>query len=358
MQPSPATAVDSKDKLVNRMKYNDTKEKSAEFLRVALPHMTKHSAAMNPVTFAVWYEFVSGCNASLKQDLSTHLANGVDISDRLVGELFRRYVADMDEEMARRVSEDFQKTMADISSSAARVGDQAGEFGVALEKYLDAPSTNNAGAGDILGLTKGMQGAISSLQVRLEESRREVEQLREEVIKAREDAMVDGLTGLANRRAFSVAMRECLAGVSSGESESGPCLLIADIDHFKSINDNWGHLFGDKVLQAVARILKGNVKGQDTVVRYGGEEFVVLLPDTRIEGAQRLAEVIRSKVERCRIKRTNDNEAVANITISLGVASHGGGETADAFVARADAALYESKNGGRNRVTLAQPPQN
>ncbi|MBI5108197.1 MAG: GGDEF domain-containing protein, partial [Rhodocyclales bacterium] len=130
--------------------------------------------------------------------------------------------------------------------------------------------------------------------------------------------------------------------------------LMADIDHFKQVNDTYGHVFGDKVLRAVAQILQDNVKGKDTAARYGGEEFIVLLPDTPLEGARQLAERIRGIVERCRIKRSGDQGAVANIMVSLGAASLRGGERATDFIARADAALYTSKTSGRNRVTVAQ----
>ena len=193
----------------------------------------------------------------------------------------------------------------------------------------------------LLQHTRTMQGSISSLKGRLDESRREIEQLRQEVSKAREDALADGLTGLTNRKGFDMALTACLS--ASQAEEQGPSLLITDIDFFKRVNDTYGHLFGDKVIRAVAQIFKDNVKGKDTAARYGGEEFVILLPDTPLEGARHLAEKIRATVEKCRIKRAGSNEIVANITVSLGVASFRDGESASEFVARADSALYASK---------------
>jgi diguanylate cyclase len=203
----------------------------------------------------------------------------------------------------------------------------------------------------MLALTREMQSSIVTLKGRLDESRSEIEQLRSEVVKARTEARTDGLTGLMNRRGFEMTIAACLAATSA--TESGPSLLMVDIDHFKKVNDNYGHVFGDKVLRAVAQIIQDNVKGKDTAARYGGEEFVVLLPDTPLAGAHQLAERIRGIVERCRIKRTTDQGAVANIMVSLGVASFNAGEAAAEFVARADAALYVSKTSGRNRVTVA-----
>jgi diguanylate cyclase len=146
-----------------------------------------------------------------------------------------------------------------------------------------------------------------------------------------------------------LALAECLA---EAEQEGRvPSILITDIDHFKLVNDTYGHLFGDKVICAIAQILKQNIKGKDTAARYGGEEFVILLPDTPLQGALTLAESIRATIEGIRIKRVQDNAVATNITVSLGVASYQQNESISDFIGRADQALYESKRQGRNRVT-------
>lgn len=337
------------------MKYRDGVEKSAEYLRLALPFMMKQAAAMHPVSYAVWYDYVAGSNASLKAAIDEHLRNGTALDENATYDIYNKHVADIDETVAQRVNEGLQRVMAEVSFSATQAGNQAGQFGSALEKWSTDIASSDADAGPgmeaILSTTRNMQGSIVSLKGSLDQSRREIEQLRQDVVKAREDALVDGLTGLTNRRGFDLAIAACLS--ESNTSECGPSLLITDIDHFKRVNDTYGHLFGDKVIRAVAHILKANVKGKDTAARYGGEEFVILLPGTPVAGARQLAEKIRKLVEGCRIKRTTDNEAVAKVTISMGVASFNSGESAADFVARADAALYASKNGGRNRVTLA-----
>ncbi len=337
------------------MKYQDSVEKSAEYLRMALALMAKQAAALHPISYAVWYEYVSGGNASLKATIDLHLKKGEQLDEKLTYDIFQKHIAEVNDQVAQRVSEGIQKVMADVASSAAHTGDQAGRFGHALEKWCNGlagnPAEGEQGADAILQLTRNMQGAVSSLKSRLDDSRKEIEQLREEVVRAREEALVDGLTGLCNRRGFDMALSSCLA--TSVPGECGPSLLMADIDHFKRVNDSFGHLFGDRVIKSVAQILKANVKGQDTAARYGGEEFVVLLPETPVEGARLLAEKIRVMVERGRIKRTTDNEAIANITISLGVAGFKAGESASDFLARADTALYAAKNSGRNRVCVA-----
>ena len=338
------------------MKYSDNVEKSAEYLRLALPLMTKQAAALHPVSYAVWYEYVSGTNPALKASIDAHLKSGALLDEKTTLDIFNKHVAAMDHEIAQRVTDGFQKVMADVSESALLAGAQANQLGDALEQWSEGMAELPAGAGnveDILQHTRSMQGSILSLRGRLDESRSEIEQLRQEVIKAREEALADGLTGLVNRRGFDMALAECIA--ASEPEEAGPSLLIVDIDHFKRVNDNYGHLFGDKVIRAVAQILKDNVKGKDTAARYGGEEFVILLPDTPVTGARFVADKIRATVEKCRIKRMDNNEVVANITISAGVAAYVRGESGSDFVARADSALYMSKNSGRNRVTIATP---
>ena len=169
----------------------------------------------------------------------------------------------------------------------------------------------------------------------------------------REEAQSDALTGLGNRRSFDKALEVCIGNVADTKPLS---LMIADIDHFKQINDTFGHVFGDAVLRGIAQVLKANIKGQDAAARYGGEEFVILLPDTPIVGAHAVAEKIRSTIANGRIRRTNGEAAVGGITISLGVATYCAGETAGEFISRADKALYLSKTDGRNRVTLATGP--
>jgi diguanylate cyclase len=130
------------------------------------------------------------------------------------------------------------------------------------------------------------------------------------------------------------------------------CVLMIDIDHFKKINDTYGHLVGDKVIRFVADTLKKQVKGKDTVARFGGEEYVILLPETTLSGALSVAENIRSAIEKTRIKRLETDEAISQVMVSIGVARYLPGESTDQLLDRADAALYTSKSKGRNRITI------
>jgi diguanylate cyclase len=165
------------------------------------------------------------------------------------------------------------------------------------------------------------------------------------------EALLDPLTRLSNRRGFQRRIDEMLAAGADGLA--GSSLLMADIDHFKQVNDTHGHLLGDRVLQTVAEVIRGSVKGRDVAARFGGEEFAILLPDTPLRGALVLAEQIRQTVAHGRIRRIDRDETVGGVTISLGVANYRPGETLEQWLERADRALYQSKQRGRNCVTAA-----
>ena len=339
------------------IRYQETVNQSAEYLRLALPLMSRQAAALHPVSYAVWYEYVAGTNPPLKAAIDELTQDGAVLDEAATADLFRKHIAEIDEKTAQRLRAGFHKVLTDMAQSAANAEDSAEVFGKELAQWseelgdAEAGSSVADGVDKLLFGTREMQGAIAILKERLDASQNEIEKLRLEVDRAREEAIADSLTGLVNRRGFDLALAACLSTMAS--AEHGPSLLIADIDHFKQVNDAYGHLFGDKVLCSVARILKANIKGKDTAARYGGEEFVVLLPETSLDDARALAEKIRTTIEASRIRRADNRQEIAQITVSFGVARYARGESAKAFVDRGDHALYVSKNQGRNRVSVA-----
>ena len=196
---------------------------------------------------------------------------------------------------------------------------------------------------EILKLTNDLTGMIRAG----ERTNRELQDANEKVEKL---ARTDPLTGLANRRTLHEAMqREMARAERRGESLS---VLIADLDHFKAINDQYGHIVGDHVLVRAAAVFGGQSRPYDLAVRYGGEEFVLLLPETSTDGAIAVAERMRKKVAEIRVP-----ECPAEVTVSLGVATWVKGEEPEHFLARADAALYAAKSAGRNRIEAASGVQ-
>jgi diguanylate cyclase (GGDEF)-like protein len=173
-------------------------------------------------------------------------------------------------------------------------------------------------------------------------------ELKREKARAEELARTDFLTGLANRRAFYEQGEIELHRLQ--ESTRPAVVVMLDIDHFKSINDRYGHASGDAVIRALANLIRGNLRADDIAGRLGGEEFALLLPDTAADDAFAAAERIRVAAESLLV----EGEGVRiSFTISVGVAMLFEGATLDQWIARADAALYKAKQSGRNRVLAA-----
>ena len=175
-----------------------------------------------------------------------------------------------------------------------------------------------------------------------------VRELKQRTSELERLSRTDALTGLSNRTVFF----DRLAEESERSRQTGRplCALMIDVDHFKSVNDSLGHAVGDKVLVSIAERLRESMRADDVAARYGGEEFAVILPDTGLDDAAAVADRLRQ------VARTigcGEGERFRTLSVSVGVAALEDGETPDALVARADAALYASKHSGRDRVTVA-----
>lgn len=173
--------------------------------------------------------------------------------------------------------------------------------------------------------------------------------LQEALAREQVNARVDDLTGINNRRHFFALARQAFTVAVRYSHPLGAVML--DLDHFKEINDRWGHQLGDEALKHVAHIAQKHLRGADILGRYGGEEFIVLLPDSTAEQSQVLAERIREDIERSRLQTAKGSIA---LTVSAGVAdtSESGGESIERLIGLADLALYAAKQAGRNRTVV------
>lgn len=200
----------------------------------------------------------------------------------------------------------------------------------------------------LVGENQRMRLDMTSLKSELEGARSKIESLRGSLAHAQEVGLRDALTSVGNRRCFDATLERALA---SAHVDKAPLsIVMADIDAFKKVNDDHGHQIGDEVLKVFAKILAASIRDQDTVARFGGEEFAIILPSTSGKDAELLAERIRQKFGAKVLKIRKTNTPVGQMTASFGVAQLQPGETADALVHRADARLYEAKRNGRNRV--------
>ncbi len=203
----------------------------------------------------------------------------------------------------------------------------------------------------LIDSTRQASESVGSLRAELDARKTELRTVRDRLGRLETEVVKDPLTGLLNRRGFDQALEQLQdAGLELGTMS----LLILDLDHFKRVNDNYGHLFGDQVLCATAKVLSSVIKGRDVAARYGGEEFMVLLPETSESGAVALAEQFRDAFSRARVRRTGSEKVIDQLTVSIGVAIPGPTESIERVIERADAALYRAKNEGRNCVRVAE----
>jgi diguanylate cyclase len=200
----------------------------------------------------------------------------------------------------------------------------------------------------LIDANEKMRRETTELSQSLEKSRQQVAELNSRLLEAEQIGMRDPLTALANRRSFDVNLSKEIADAAA--RGTAMCLIMADLDHFKKINDNFGHPFGDRVLQRFAELLTKNIKGRDTAARIGGEEFAIILPQTTIAAAAVLVEQIRSKLEAQQWKNVQNGQLFSGITASFGIAGLGERDDAESLVKRADALLYNAKRAGRNQV--------
>lgn len=348
------------------MQYPHSPERSAELLRQALPLMSRQIAALHPMSYALWYAYVANPLSALRSDVDQHLSESGPLDEHSTAELFRRHLGGVDEGLNSQVTDGLQRLIGGMSSDAARASDQTSHFDAALQRMASELVQRPALAGpakasdppldlleELLAQTREMQSHMATLQSRLTESRSEIERLRGEVDRARAESLVDPLTGLANRRAFDERLAALLRDAAHGGS--APCLLMVDLDHFKRINDQYGHGFGDQVLRATAQVLSAMIVAPALSARVGGEEFALLLPSTTADAARGLGEKVRAAVAAARIRRKaqGQTQTLERVTLSIGAAIWRHGESADSLVDRADRALYSAKSRGRDRVEIA-----
>lgn len=278
---------------------------------------------------------------------------------------FETYLQQLNERL-----EGFQSHLHEASAGHADNSTAARELDSQLREHVDGLQSSVQGAADVDSLKHILENRLEGLLVTMDEHKHERDRreqelagrlqglservasmehealgYREHLEEQRQKALLDPLTGLPNRAAWSERVeREMLDWQENGGHLA---MAILDLDHFKRINDNYGHLAGDKVLKIVADQLRKRLRGRDFIARFGGEEFVMLLPQTTPAVAAQVAEVLRATVEACPFHFKGERVV---ITTSIGLGAFRSGERSDQVLKRADAALYRAKELGRNRV--------
>jgi diguanylate cyclase len=329
-------------------------EHSAALTRLALPLMARHGIPTTPRNYAVWYRFVAGTDKELSESVEKILQTGEPVSEETHDALYRRFCADKDETAILELRESLRNILVSLLSGFTDLGEQSdgyeGLVSASLEKLSDkaSPVEIRTIVDDIIRETKALSQSGKAMQSRMKNATQELEELKQQFERAKTEALVDFLTGISNRKAFDQKLADCLHHT---RSRGGPlCLLMIDIDHFKQFNDKYGHVVGDEVLKFTASRIRQTVRGTDFVARYGGEEFAVILPETGLAGAKRVAENLREAFSQGRLKKAGSSTYLGKLTVSIGVGQYRPDETIEHLIQRADQALYFAKRSGRDRV--------
>ncbi len=236
------------------------------------------------------------------------------------------------------------KSHSEFSNTFAKTLELAGKNLI----ELTSPEQLRVAIGFLITENNKMRKETSNLQSDLTMSKLKVESLRQSLELAEETGLRDPLTALWNRRAFEDLLN---SQIEQAESNNTPVsLILSDIDHFKKINDTFGHLVGDDVLRLVSNTIAQNVKGRDSVSRFGGEEFAIILPETSLENALVLALQIKDALAAQHWSMRQLKGSIGQVTASFGVAQFREGEKKVQLLERADQKLYQAKKAGRNCV--------
>ena len=235
--------------------------------------------------------------------------------------------------------------MSSLQAVTTEVGDQVGQHSEQIDKITQSLNEEQSTPDTILAAGERLISANHHLQSQLVEARAEVNRQRAELRESLRDSLTDPLTGIANRRAFDHGLRSEIA-VHRRKSKVFSLVMI-DVDHFKLLNDTHGHMVGDQVLKAFAKRLTRAFRERDSVNRYGGEEFAVILPETGAVEGYGLAEQARTAIADCHFL---GGDVELRVTASMGVAEFRSDDSDESLISRADKALYAAKKGGRNRV--------
>jgi len=315
-----------------------------------LEETAKRRIRPNPINFTVWYEYLLERDPHVFEMLSqTADHEQEDIAHDLFNHIVNRicFMAEVENVVLKLVNE----IIGDIGSWGHNLDAHAavleGALNALVEKTSD-PLAASVVVKEVITCVKELTFGAEGIKHKMESVRSEVDTLKKQLELSYKEAHSDALTGLANRRLMDKFLAESIGSSVNDEAYSLSCIIL-DIDFFKKINDQYGHLVGDSVLRFIAKLLKQLTKGQDLVARFGGEEFIVLLPHTNCREGYALANKLREKLQATSLT-LRDSKQSLKITASFGVATYRKGEPAGDFLARADKALYLAKASGRNRV--------
>ena len=325
------------------MKYHDSLSEAEKKSKLAIDLLNTHQLACNPLHFAIAYQHVSGTNPNLSQALDDMLASDSLGPYEMEG-LFEQYIS---EDVPK--SDENVENLTNCVEKLQTANDSSQTAMDSLETALEHEEANEYPAlKDVVLAARAVRMAHDQVNKQLAETINQSDLLKKELQQARELAVTDTLTGLQNRTGLEQFMAHL-----APQDFSKMAVAIADIDHFKAFNDEFGHLIGDLILKRLGKLLKEELPVPCRGFRFGGEEFVIVMPQCTPNQARDVAEEVRVNVSKLRFVSSKTRERLPKMTISLGVTSWLDGDNLEQALMRADSALYEAKNNGRNQVRLS-----
>jgi diguanylate cyclase len=326
--------------------------------RRAMDAMVQHKVWPTPQNYEIWLHWASSPQSPLAHEIDRLTSAGEAFTDAACEDLASRFLSRGELSGALRDAGDqLSRELESVSKAiqAAHLSNEAYDVTLAdagAELQNAAPASLQKLVTGLADATRKAQHQTRQLQKQLQESTSEVAKLRDNLAEVRRDAATDGLTGLGNRKAFDATLDQAIA--LHAKSVRPLSLAVIDIDHFKRFNDTWGHQTGDQVLRFVASVLARFCDEPPRfAARYGGEEFAMIFPGESAGHIQPLLQEVLEEIASRILRRRSTNEELGSITVSIGLAELRPRETGHDLVERADAALYASKRGGRNRLTNA-----
>lgn len=331
----------------------DEIESSFIILKQTIPLLIKHKISAVPTNYALWYTYVSNDSEQLNNEINLALDNNLPISEVKAQDLYRNYVSEKDEVSAWQLRQSLEAMLIELSQSLKDTKADTKEYRKVMDVCMDDLSKvekEGWSVEEVLGLVRNMvkesqviRQSAASFDKALATAEGEIQKLKAQLEASQHEAHYDALTGLCNRRYFD-------SELASKQQLDTLSLIIIDIDHFKKINDTYGHQMGDLVLKAVAKKLQASCRDNAQVFRYGGEEFAVLLPGSDLKKARHMADGMRRVIEKIAVKDRRTGQTLGDITVSAGVSQRAENEQTASLIERADKYLYDAKRLGRNRV--------
>lgn len=321
----------------------------------ALGYIKYNQTSASPDSYELWFNYASGLKPELNNKIKMLLKESPRIDQNQLDELYNTYfhntqVDDRMQEIGTKVSTELKDIMELVGSSLANTESYSESLEIFTSELADIKDEGSLRMmiSSMAAATFEMAQNTRELESNLANSQKQISALNQNIESIKAESMTDALTNIANRKRFDLTIQKEISNAL--ETKEPLCLVLADIDHFKAFNDNYGHQTGDQVLRLVASILNTNVKGRDLAARYGGEEFAIILPQTEIKAAVIVAEQIRKAVMNKELIKKSTGEKLGRVTMSLGIALFKPKDTIESIIARADKCLYAAKHAGRNQI--------